>query len=175
MSVSSLLSPNPYNLFANTLTLTEAGLDLPVPSLIKTTVVGALMTLNTGTIAAGSVRGQAMVIPAQLPFVDFNVLASTDQAGVQSTVITVKIPQFTLTNMGGATPTSIFIAIPAQFCPASAEIALDCIVQSSGTNYNPAIAGIDENGRIELTLVGGPVFAVNCGLTGDLCLTYSFD
>jgi hypothetical protein len=176
MSIKSLFQPNNYNIYAESFTQTAAGLSLPVPTLSKTVVTDALITLSTGTISAGSVRGQPMVIPAQLPFVDFNVAASTSSTGVQSTVITVKIPQFTITNMGGATPTSIYIAIPPSFCPSSAEIASDCIVQNGTSTYLTAVAGIDENSRIEITLVGaGVMFGVNCGLIGDLCLTYSFD
>jgi hypothetical protein len=179
MSISSLFAPNNYTIYAREFIESNPdGAAIPTMTVVDTPNV----IITQGVLAAGTVRGAPMVITAGKGSFGAATVDTTVVTSGPGTIVTVRVPQFTLTTISSGASgtiqlgTALAPAIPLKYVQDMPDVfAVSCILQVSAgpAVYQPCSCGVTQTGIINLIYLGA-TFANGSGLTADFQFTYSY-
>jgi len=171
MSLNSLLVPNVYDLFCNSITTADSSDNITATRLNSDPVA---LSLQGGgqTIATYSVRGVNGVLPAFLPSIRYDIIKSTTPG--QYATCTVTIPQFfVLTTSGSGAPQGLILSIANSSLNPLHNISFPVVIEITTGTFVIGKITLNTIGVILIQKVDETAFgAAPFGLQNDISFTY---
>lgn len=173
MSISNLFHPNDYDLFCNSITITNEVGNVPIVTVDH--LLNVPITVNSGsTIVTYSVRNVTQSLPAVIPTLAVQTLSS----GTSYKQITIKIPEFLVLTSTGGPPNAILLTLPGKYAPlAGTNCNAPIVLQTSSTVSVVGICQVTASGGntvITLTPLNSALYtASNFGILDDFTFVYN--